>query len=332
VFCARKKLIYDYVVKKMTRKDKRMKVIRFHAYGGPEVLQYEDVETPLVNSDEILVRVRSAGVSPFDVKVRQGLYKDFYGPLPHILGWDLSGDVVAVGTNVSSVKEGDAVFGYVDGHRMGEAYAEYAVLKKDEAARKSSHVSYHEAAAVAMNGLTAWQALFDTAHLTEGQRVLIHAAAGGIGHLAVQFAKWKGAYVIGTASAKNRQFVLSLGADECIDYVTTPFESAVQDVDLVLDTIGGDTLRRSFSVVKKTGVIVTVVDFEGIKEAARYGVNGLTVFVKPNTKQLSEIGHLLEQGKLKVQIGKVFPLQEARKAHVLCETGHGRGKIILTIP
>jgi NADPH:quinone reductase-like Zn-dependent oxidoreductase len=316
----------------MTRGDKRMKVIRFHAYGGPEVLQYEDVETPLVNSDEILVRVRSAGVSPFDVKVRQGLYKDFYGPLPHILGWDLSGDVVAVGTNVSSVKEGDAVFGYVDGHRMGEAYAEYAVLKKDEAARKSSHVSYHEAAAVAMNGLTAWQALFDTAHLTEGQRVLIHAAAGGIGHLAVQFAKWKGAYVIGTASAKNRQFVLSLGADECIDYVTTPFESAVQDVDLVLDTIGGDTLRRSFSVVKKTGVIVTVVDFEGIKEAARYGVNGLTVFVKPNTKQLSEIGHLLEQGKLKVQIGKVFPLQEARKAHVLCETGHGSGKIILTIP
>jgi NADPH:quinone reductase-like Zn-dependent oxidoreductase len=332
VFCARKKLIYGYVVKKMTRGDKRMKVIRFHAYGGPEVLQYEDVETPLVNSDEILVRVRSAGVSPFDVKVRQGLYKDFYGPLPHILGWDLSGDVVAVGTNVSSVKEGDAVFGYVDGHRMGEAYAEYAVLKKDEAARKSSHVSYHEAAAVAMNGLTAWQALFDTAHLTEGQRVLIHAAAGGIGHLAVQFAKWKGAYVIGTASAKNRQFVLSLGADECIDYVTTPFESAVQDVDLVLDTIGGDTLRRSFSVVKKTGVIVTVVDFEGIKEAARYGVNGLTVFVKPNTKQLSEIGHLLEQGKLKVQIGKVFPLQEARKAHVLCETGHGSGKIILTIP
>ena len=195
--------------------------------------------------------MRSAGLSPFDEKVRQGLYKDFYGPLPHILGWDLSGDVVGVGTNVSSVKEGDAVFGYVDGHRMGEAYAEYAVLKKDEAARKSSHVSYHEAAAVAMNGLTAWQALFDTAHLTEGQRVLIHAAAGGIGHLAVQFAKWKGAYVIGTASAKNRQFVLSLGADECIDYVTTPFESAVQDVDLVLDTIGGDTLRRSFQLLKK---------------------------------------------------------------------------------
>lgn len=230
----------------MTRKDKRMKVIRFHAYGGPEVLQYEDVETPLVNSDEILVRVRSAGVSPFDEKVRQGLYKDFYGPLPHILGWDLSGDVVAVGTNVSSVKEGDAVFGYVDGHRMGEAYAEYAVLKKDEAARKSSHVSYHEAAAVAMNGLTAWQALFDTAHLTEGQRVLIHAAAGGIGHLAVQFAKWKGAYVVGTASAKNRQFVLNLGADECIDYVTTPFESAVQDVDLVLDTIGGGHVEKIF--------------------------------------------------------------------------------------
>lgn len=309
-----------------------MKAIRFHAYGGPEVLRYEDVDTPTVNADEVLVRVRSAGVSPFDVKVRQGRYKDFYGPLPHIPGWDLSGDVIAMGLDVSSIKKGDAVFGYVDGHRMGGAYAEYAVLKQDEAAHKPSHISYDEAAAIAMNGLTAWQGLFDTAHLAKGQTVLIHAAAGGIGHLAVQFAKWKGAYVIGTASDKNRKFVLSLGADECIDYVTTPFESAVKDVDLVLDTIGGDTLSRSFSVVKKTGVVVTVVDFEGIKEAARYGVRGLTVFVKPNTKQLAEIGHLMEHSKLKVQIEKVFHLQEAGKAHVLCETGHGRGKIILTVP
>src|SRR5579872_4056160 len=203
-----------------------MKVIRLHEYGGPEVLQYEKVDIPSVGPDEVLVRVRNAGVSPFDVKVRQGRYKDFYGPLPYILGWDLSGDVVAIGTDVSSVKKGDAVFGYVDGHRIGGAYAEHAILKKDEAAHKPSHISYPEAAAVAMNGLTAWQALFDAAHLAEGQKVLIHAAAGGIGHLAVQFAKLKGAYVIGTASAKNRKFVLSLGADECIDYVTTPFESA----------------------------------------------------------------------------------------------------------
>lgn len=308
-----------------------MKVIRFHAYGGPEVLRYEDAATPVIQADEILVRVRSAGVSPFDAKVRQGRYKDFYGALPHILGWDLSGDVAAVGTDVSSVKKGDAVFGYVDGHRMGGAYAEYAVLKKEEAAHKPPHVGYHEAAAVAMNGLTAWQALFDTAHLVKGQKVLIHAAAGGIGHLAVQLAKWKGAHVIGTASAKNRTFVLDLGADECIDYRTVPFESAVKNVDLVLDTIGGDTLQRSFPVVKKTGVVVTVVDFEGIKEAARHGVKGLTVFVKPNIKQLSEIGHLIEQSKLTVQIEKVFPLQEARKAHALCETGHGRGKIILDV-
>ncbi len=308
-----------------------MKVVRYHAYGGPEVLRYEDAEAPAVGAGEILVRVRSAGVSPFDVKVRKGLFKDFYGALPHVLGWDLSGDVAAVGPDVSSVKKGDAVFGYVDGHRMGGAYAEYAVLKKEEAARKPAHVGYHEAAAVAMNGLTAWQALFDAAHLAKGQTVLIHAAAGGIGHLAVQLAKWKGSRVIGTASAKNRKFVLSLGADECIDYTATPFESAVQDVDLVLDTIGGDTLRRSYSVVKKSGVIVTVVDFEGIKEAAQHGVRGLTVFVKPNIKQLSEIGHLMEQGKLKVHIEKVFPLQEASKAHVSLETGHGRGKIVLLI-
>lgn len=309
-----------------------MKAIRLHSYGSPDLLQYEDTDTPLIQVDEILVQVRSAGVSPFDTKVRQGRYKDFYGPLPHILGWDLSGDVIAVGSDVSSVKKGDAVFGYVDGHRMGGSYAEFAVLKQDEAALKPPRLSYHEAAAVAMNGLTAWQALFDAAHLAAGQRVLIHAAAGGIGHLAIQLAKWKRAYVIGTASAKNKKFILNLGADECIDYATAPFESRVKDVDVVLDTIGGDTLRRSFSVVKKTGVVVTVVDFEGIKNAAQYGVSGLTVFVKPNIKQLSEIGHLMEQGKIKVQVETVFPLQEAKKAHVLCETGHGRGKIILKVP
>ncbi|MBS3904734.1 MAG: NADP-dependent oxidoreductase [Simkania sp.] len=309
-----------------------MKAVRFHVHGGPEVLRYEDVNTPTINADEVLIRVRSAGVSPFDAKVRRGYYKDFYGSLPHILGWDLSGDVVAIGLDISSVKKGDPVFGYIDAHRMGGAYAEYAILKKDEVSYKPLHVSYHEAAAVAMNGLTAWQALFDTAHLEKGQTVLIHAAAGGVGHLAVQFAKWKGAHVIGTASAKNREFVLSLGADECIDYTTTPFESAVKDIDLVLDTIGGDTLKKSFSAVTPTGAVVTITDFEGIKEAARYGVKGLTVFVKPNTKQLSEIGHLMEQGKLKVQIEKVFPLQEAEKAHILCETGHGKGKIILMVP
>lgn len=309
-----------------------MKAIRFHSYGRPEVLQLEDVATPTIKSDEILVRVHSAGVSPFDLHVREGWYKDSSSyPLPCILGWELSGEVDSVGENVRLFKKGDAIFAHTSVYRSGGAYAEYVSIKENEAAFKPASLSYHESAAVSMNGLTAWQALFDVANLLSGQKVLIHAAAGGVGHLAVQLAKWKGAYVIGTASAKNKEFLLNLGVDKVIDYTTTAFEAAVKDVDVVLDTMGGDTLIKSFSVLKKDGIVVSIVDFDRIKDAEKFGVRGENVVVSPNASELNEIAKLMNEGKLKVHVSAVFPLIEASKAHALCETGHVNGKIVLEV-
>jgi len=309
-----------------------MKAIRFHSYGGPEVLQLEDVATPTIQSDEILVRVHSAGVSPFDLHVREGWYKDSSSyPLPCILGWELSGEVDSVGENVRLFKKGDAIFAHPSVFRSGGAYAEYVSIKENETAHKPASLNYNESAAVSMNGLIAWQALFDVANLLSGQKILIHAAAGGVGHLAVQLAKWKGAYVIGTASAKNKEFLLNLGVDKVIDYTTTAFETAVKDVDVVLDTMGGDTLIKSFSVLKKDGIVVSIVDFNRIKDAEKFGVRGENVVVSPNASELNEIAELMSEGKLKVHVSAVFPLIEASKAHALCETGHVNGKIVLEI-
>jgi len=182
-----------------------------------------------------------------------------------------------------------------------------------------------------MNGLTAWQALFDVAGLSAGQKVLIHAAAGGVGHLAVQLAKWKGAYVIGTASIKNKEFLLSLGADEFIDYTTTPFSEVIKDLDVVLDTVGGDTLLQSFAITKKNGIVVSIVDFERIKQAENYNVLGKNVVVTPNAQQLAKIAKLLEDEKITVHIQEVFKLKDAEKAHQLIQSGHVRGKVILEV-
>lgn len=307
-----------------------MKAVVLHAYGTPDVLHYEDVMMPTINSDEILIRVHSAGVSPFDAHVREGWYKESPNYLlPIILGWELSGIVAEVGSDVSSFKKGDAVFAHPSVYRTGGAYAEYVAIKADEAAHKPASISHHEAAAASMNALTAWQALFDVAQLERGQRILIHAAAGGVGHLAVQLAKWKGAYVIGTASEKNKTFLLGLGIDEVIDYTRASFEKAVNNVDVVLDTVGGDTLMKSFSVLRKNGIAVSIVDFERIKEAPKFGVRGENVVVSPNAGELSQIAQLLDEGKLKPLISKVFPLTEAATAHGLVEAGHVNGKILL---
>jgi NADPH:quinone reductase-like Zn-dependent oxidoreductase len=280
-----------------------MKAIVMEDWGSPEVLLYKEMPIPSIKADEILVRVHSAGVSPFDLHVRDGWYKESY-PLPIILGWDLSGIVVAVGAEISKFKEGSPVFAHSSVYRNGGSYAMYTALKENEAALKPASISYNQAASVSMNGLTAWQALFDVAHLSAGQKILVHAAAGGIGHLAVQLAKWKGAHVIGTASAKNKEFLRSLGVDEVIDYTTTPFEKVVKHVD---------------------------VDFERIKQAADFGVKGEGLVVAPNSHQLSEIGKLLSEGKITVHIGATFPLKDAANAHRLIQSGHTRGKVILEV-
>lgn len=311
---------------------RHMQAIVIPIYGGVEVLQHQKVAAPSIKTDEILVQVHSAGVSPFDIHVRDGWYKDSPNyPLPIILGWELSGVVVAVGTQDSRFKKGDAVFAHPSVYRSGGAYAEYVAVKENEAAHKPDSMSHHQAAAISMNSLTAWQALFDVGKVVAGQRILIHAAAGGVGHLAVQLAKWRGAYVIGTASAKNREFLLNLGIDEIIDYTATSFEKMVKDVDVVLDTIGGDTLMKSFSVTKKNGIVVSIVDFENIKKAPQFGIKGESVVVSPSTEQLAKIATLFDEKKITAHLEAVCPLAETKKAHILIQSSHTRGKIVLDI-
>jgi NADPH:quinone reductase-like Zn-dependent oxidoreductase len=279
----------------------------------------------------VLIRVHAAAINPVDWKIREGYLKEILPySLPIILGWDVSGVVEATGFGASRFKVGDEVYSRPDVYRNG-AYAEYIAVRESEVALKPHSVDHIHAAGIPLAGLTAWDALFDAADLKPEQKVLIHAAAGGVGMFAVQFAKWKGAHVIGTASAPNHPFLKELGADEAIDYTKTPFEDAVRDVDVVLDAIGGDTQTRSWGVLKKGGVLVSIVGFPSAEEAAAHGVRGAAVFVKPNAEKLAKIAALVDSGKVKSVVEKVLPLSEARKGQELIQTGHARGKIVLRV-
>ena len=308
-----------------------MKAVRIHEYGGPEVLRYEEAPRPLAGAGEVLIRVHAAGVNPVDWKVRAGFAKDrLKYKMPFIPGWDLSGVVEGAGPGVLRLKVGDEVYSRPDIARDG-SYAEYIVVKETEVARKPQSVDHVHAAAVPLAALTAWQALFDGAKLAAGQTVLIHGAAGGVGSFAVQLAKIKGARVIGTASKKNHEYLRSLGADETIDYNTTKFEDVVHNVDVVLDTITGETADRSYPVIKKGGVYVSILMPPSQEKAAAHGVRAVHTFVQANGEQLSEIAKLVDSGKLKITIEKVFPLAEARAAQELNAQGHTRGKIVLRV-
>jgi NADPH:quinone reductase-like Zn-dependent oxidoreductase len=301
-----------------------MKAVRIHAFGGPDVLRLEDMERPEPRANEMLVRVHAAGVNPVDWKIRDGL---FQGALPMIMGIDFSGVVESVGSGVTEYRVGDAVFGQVADD--SGAYAEYALALASDVARKPKGLDDMQAAALPVAGLTAWQALFDTANLAAGQKVLIHAAAGGVGGFAVQFAKWKGAHVIGTSSADHADFVSQLGANEVIDYRKSKFEEVVRDADVVLDTIGGDTQERSWRVLKRGGTLVSLVQPPSPEKAAAQGARGVMMRQKPNGKQLAAIADLVASGKIKVNVETVLPLAEARKAQELSKTGHAGGKIVL---
>ncbi|MGQ0591382.1 MAG: NADP-dependent oxidoreductase [Gammaproteobacteria bacterium] len=310
---------------------KTMQAVRIHTYGGPGVLKYEEAPLLKPGPGEVLVRVHAAGVNPVDWKIREGYFKGTMNhPLPLILGWDLSGVVEATGSGVEGLKKDDEVYSRPDIARDG-AYAEYIVVRETEVALKPKSIDHVHAAAIPLAALTAWQSLFDSAALSAGQKVLIHAAAGGVGSFAVQLAKWKGAYVIGTASNRNQEFVRKLGADETIDYQTTRFEDMVHDVDVVFDTIGGDTQKRSWKVLKKGGILVSIVGPPSAEEAAAHGVRHASVFVQPSATQLTELANLVDSGKLRPIVETVLPLAEARRAHELSQTGHARGKIVLGV-
>jgi NADPH:quinone reductase-like Zn-dependent oxidoreductase len=311
-----------------------MKAIRIHSNGGREVLKYEDAPMPQPADDELLVRVIAAGVNPVDYKIRNGGFRRVTEGQPLILGFDVAGVVHAVGPKVTKFKAGDAVFAYTALSRGG-GYAEYAIAKESEAALKPRSLTFVEAAAVPLAALTAWQALLDTGRsgggLKEGQTVLIHGGSGGVGAFAVQIAKAKGAEVIATASAANQDFLREMGADVAIDYTTQKFEDIAKDVDVVLDTVGGETQKRSFNIVKNGGTIVSIVGMPDQTLAKERGVTATGILVKPDAAELAQIAALIDAGQIKVTVSQVVPLADAAKAHEQIETGHTRGKIVLKV-
>lgn len=308
-----------------------MKAVRIHTYGGPDVLTYEEAPLPAISAEDLLIRVHAAAVNPVDWKIREGYLQGFlHHSLPLTLGWDVSGVVEAVGANVMGFKPGDAVYTRPNIERDG-AYADYIAVKASEVAFKPQTIDHCQAAAVPLAAITAWHCLFEAAQLTAGQRVLIHAAAGGVGSYAVQLARWKGAEVIGTASARNRDFLLELGADEVVDYQTTAFEDTIEPVDVVFDTIGGEVQARSWQILKPGGILVSVVSPPSEEQAAAHQCRSAYVFIQPRADWLTEIAHLIDAGQVKPIVETVLPLSQAAEAHRISQEGHTRGKIVLQV-
>ncbi|MGW4926956.1 NADP-dependent oxidoreductase [Streptomyces parvulus] len=309
-----------------------MRAMSQDVLGGPEVLKEIRPERPEPRPNEVLVRVRAAGVNPTDWKHRAN--GGFLGEPPFVLGWDVSGTVEAVGIGVAAFAPGDEVFGmlsYPFGHG---SHAEYVTAPARAFTHKPAGIDHVQAGALPLVSLTAWQALVERADLRPGQRVLIHAAAGGVGHVAVQIAKARGAHVIGTASAGKHEFLRSLGADETVDYRETDFAEAVKDVDVVLDTIGSDTALRSLRVLRPGGVVVSIIPVgsdEFFEEAGRLGVRAVRMLVDADRADMRSVAELVEAGKLRATVEKTFPLAEAAQAHALGETGRTTGKIVLVV-
>ncbi|TWJ16564.1 NADP-dependent oxidoreductase [Geobacter argillaceus] len=275
-----------------------MKAVRIHTYGGPEVLVHEEVPLPRPQNDEVLVRVRATAVNPVDWKIREGYLREMLPhSLPLIMGWDVSGVVEETGPGVTRFNAGDEVFSRPDLLRDG-TYSEYVVIRETEVAFKPESIDHIHAAAIPLAGITAWKSLIEAAGLSAGQRVLIHGAAGGVGSYAVQLAKWQGAHVIATASEHNHDYLHGLGADEMIDYRSMPFEDTIRDVDAVFDTIGGDTQERSWQVLKKGGILVSIVAPPPEAMAAAHGCRQAFVFIQPDAAVLAKLAQLVDGGKL----------------------------------
>jgi NADPH:quinone reductase-like Zn-dependent oxidoreductase len=303
-----------------------LKAIRIHEFGGPEVLKLEDIPEPQAGKGEIRIKVIAAGINPIDWKMRQGAIKH---PLPMTLGLDVAGIVDSLGEEAGTFHLSDEIFAKLSAGQGG--YAEYTATSVHQAALKPRNIGFTDAAAIPTAGLAAWQALFDIAVLEKGQSVLIHGAAGGVGSYAIQFAKWKGAYAIGTASGAHLQFVKGLGADEVIDYKSQRFEDVVKDLDVVLDTVGADTFDRSWAVLKPGGTLVTTVaHILGGAEKA-HGVSAKSFITQPDGGELAQIAAIIDQGRVKPMVTTVLPLEEARKAQEISESRHAMGKIVLRV-
>jgi NADPH:quinone reductase-like Zn-dependent oxidoreductase len=299
-----------------------MKAVLIHETGGPEVLSFEDTERPEPGEGEVLIKVCAASVNPIDWKIRRGLREM---PLPKVLGNDVSGVVEL--SRADGFAEGDEVFGIVP----SGGYAQFATAPIASIAKKPAGVSHEQAACLPVSGMTAWQALFDSGGLQGGQTALVAGAAGGVGHLAVQFAKHAGARVIGTGSSRNRDFVVGLGADEYVDYTSQDVGEAVKDVDVAFDTVGGETTRSLLPTLRSGSVIVTIANAPPEQEAAERGARAELLVMSLSSELLARIAGLAADGEVRVEISNTFPLEQARRAHELSEAGHTRGKIVLTV-
>jgi NADPH:quinone reductase-like Zn-dependent oxidoreductase len=306
-----------------------MKAVVAHEYGAPEVLKFEEVPRQEPNEDEALVRVIASSVNPADPLTLSGKYaREFGTHLPLIPGYDIAGVVEKTGANVAKLKVGDAVYGYPT---FGGGWAEYITVKEWEVAAKPKSLNFVESAAVPMGALTSWQALVDVAKLQPGQTVLIHGGSGGVGSFAIQIAKARGARVIATASTANQDLLKQLGADVAVDYTKTKFEDVAKDVDAVLDPVGKETLARSYGVVKKGGIVMSLVARPDPAEIKKRGIRGAGISVHPDAEDLAEIAQLIDAGKIKPIVTQVLPLSEAIAAQQQAATHHTRGKVVLRI-
>ena len=308
-----------------------MKAIVFDHYGGPEVLEMREMPRPGVRPSDVLIEVHAASVNPVDWKIRSGLLNEMVRyDFPLIPGWDVAGIVVETGSEVSGFKKGDAVFSRTDIARNG-TYAEYVAVDEKYVALKPSLLTYEEAASIPLVGLTAWQALVDFADIKKGDRVLIHAGAGGVGTFAIQLAKDFCCYVATTCSTSNVEFVQSLGADLVIDYTKSDFTNELEGFDVVFDTLGGDIYKNSFKVLKHQGVMISILEQPDHYLADRARVRAGYLFMHPDGKGLAQIADLIERGLVKPAVKHVLPLVDARKAHELSESRHAQGKIVLKV-
>lgn len=308
-----------------------MKAVRIYAYGGQDQLKFEDAPMPQVGDKDVLVRVVASSINPVDWKVREGYLKEML-PLtfPFVLGWDVSGIVEAVGNAVTTFKPGDAVYSRPNIARNG-TYAEYIAIDENEIAFKPNTITHGSAASLPLAGITAWDVLVKAGEIKAGDRVLIHAASGGVGSLAVQLAKARGAYVISTTSSKNTALVKSLGADEVIDYRQQAFEQIAHDVDIVFDTLGGEVQEKSWQVLKPNGILVSIVSPPPVERATAHKVRSAFVFIEPDAQVLAELATLVDTGKIRPIIAAEFALEDILKAHALSESGHAVGKIVLQV-
>jgi NADPH:quinone reductase-like Zn-dependent oxidoreductase len=308
-----------------------MRAVRIHSRAGPEALVYEDAPVPKITKGDALIKVHAAAITPTEFTWNSTFTTaDGKDRLPVVPSFEVSGSVQEVAPDVSDLSVGDAVHGLLDFWRDGAA-AEYVAARAVDVAPKPRSLDHVHAAAVPLSGLTAWQALFDHANLSAGDRVLIHGAAGGVGTWAVQFAHWRGAHVIGTASRTKHAFLRELGGDEVLDYTAVRFEDKIRDVDVILDTVGGETLERSWGVLRRGGVLVRVAGDAPEAKATKYGVRGVSFLVQPNRTQLTQISQLIDGGAVRPIVEAIYPLSRAREAYERGLQGHNRGKLVLQV-